>query len=60
MNYLTESRGFTRPPSLLLRILAGMGQAAVIVIIFTWAMFVAAWDTIFAGKSAADQMGDKS
>jgi hypothetical protein len=59
MNYLTESHGFTRPPSLLYRILAGMGQGAVIVIILCWAFSVACWDTIVGGKSAADQMEGK-
>jgi hypothetical protein len=52
MNYLTESHGFTRPPSLLYRILRGIGWGVA-------ALFIVLFDTVILGKSAADQMEDK-
>ena len=57
MNHLTSSCGYDRPPSLLHRIMDGIGQAAVIVLIVSWALSVACWDTIFAGKDEGDQIG---
>jgi hypothetical protein len=52
MNYLTESHGFTRPPSLLYRILRGIGWGVA-------ALFIVLFDTVILGKSAADQMEGK-
>jgi hypothetical protein len=57
MNYLTQSAGYDRPPSLLARILHAIGQAAVIILIFSWALTVACWDTIVGGKDEQDQIG---
>ncbi len=56
--YFSEQEGYTRPPSLSIRIVQGLCEAFTIIIIVCWAAAVAIWDTVFAGKSADEQMGE--
>lgn len=56
MKNLTEQINFTRPPSLLVRVLHGIGQAGVIIGCVFYFYAVALWDTVVAGKSADEQM----